>query len=124
MNYIAGQFCLSNQVVAVDSIMMLRISLIMTVVAGLFFSPPVVASSAEELTALFEIDSVPPLDLRIDQSSAEKINGVRCVTVRYRSPAGGSVGSPPNNGMQLAPPRAPADAEAVRSPDLSRRIAR
>ncbi len=71
--------------------MMLRITLIMTVLVGLFFPPAVVASSADENMALFEIDSVPPLDLRVDQSSAEEINGVRCVTVRYRSPVGGDV---------------------------------
>jgi len=71
--------------------MPLRIALIMTVFAGFFFPPPVIASSVEELMALFEIDSTPPLDLRIDEASAEKINGVRCVTVRYRSPTSGDV---------------------------------
>ncbi len=69
----------------------LRIPLIMTVLVGLLLPPPVVASAPEELMALFEIDSPPPLDLRIDEASVEDLDGVQCVTVRYRSPARGDV---------------------------------
>lgn len=71
--------------------MKLRIALITTVLVGSVFPRPGAASSAEEIMALFSIDSAPPLDLRIDEATAEYIQGVRCVTVRYRSPVGGDV---------------------------------